>query len=408
MREVFIISTGEILTGKTAGSRRMQNIAKSLAAGSITVFLCSLAEFRGEPADMDMIRQGVFALRSVKGEDQQKSSLRHFLKTVNRFLAMGEADKVIYLYPTTFVLKDFIYLLYFKLLKRHRFFCEINELRRAIPFSSPPPSGLGPGIRYFLKAAKDFVVFSLNELQVVFYDGITVISTSLEKYFSRCTRRMIRVPILCDAEEIDGMDYPPAFDGKTFKICFAGYIKCDKEGFKLVYEAISKLSTRYDVELYLYGILEEEDNTQLTHLSEKYDLKEKVYYKGNIDPEDLKREFLKYHLLILPRPINKRTIYGFSTKLSEYLVSGIPVLLTDVSDNAMFIKDNYNGYIIPPGSADAIAGKLEEIILIYNDRAQEIVKNAHITVRERVDLRLFTQEYDDFFLSNRKKMIQPP
>ena len=112
----------------------------------------------------------------------------------------------------------------------------------------------------------------------------------------------------------------------------------------------------------------------------------------------MKREFLKYHLLILPRPINKRTIYGFSTKLSEYLVSGIPVLLTDVSDNAMFIKDNYNGYIIPPGSADAIAGKLEEIILSYNDRAQEIVKNAHITVRERLDLRLFTQVYNEFFL----------
>ena len=407
MREVFIISTGEILTGKTAGSRRMQNIAKSLAAGSITVYLCSLAEFRGEPADMEMVRHGVFALRSVKGKEYQKSSLRHFLLTVNRFLSMGEAEKVIYLYPTTFVLKDFIYLFYFKFLKRHRFFCEINELRRAIPFSSPPPPGLGPGIRYFIKSAKDYVVFRLNELQVVFYDGITVISTSLEKYFSKYTSKIIRVPILCDTEEIAGIGDPPIFEGDTFKICFAGYIKCDKEGFNLVYEAISKLSSRYKIEFYLYGILEEEDNIRLRQLSVQYDLKEKVYYKGNIAPEELKREFLKYHLLILPRPINKRTIYGFSTKLSEYLVSGIPVLLTDVSDNAMFIKDNYNGYIIPPGSADAIAGKLEEIILSYNDRAQEIVKNAHITVRERLDLRLFTQVYDDFFFSNREKMSQP-
>ena len=209
MREVFIISTGEILTGKTAGSRRMQNIAKSLAAGSITVYLCSLAEFRGEPADMEMVRHGVFALRSVKGKEYQKSSLRHFLLTVNRFLSMGEAEKVIYLYPTTFVLKDFIYLFYFKFLKRHRFFCEINELRRAIPFSSPPPPGLGPGIRYFIKSAKDYVVFRLNELQVVFYDGITVISTSLEKYFSKYTSKIIRVPILCDTEEIAGIGDRP-------------------------------------------------------------------------------------------------------------------------------------------------------------------------------------------------------
>ncbi|HQK69256.1 MAG TPA: glycosyltransferase family 4 protein [Bacteroidales bacterium] len=407
MREVFIISTGEILNGKTAGSRRMQNIAKSLTAGGITVYLCSFAEFKGEPSDMERIRNGVFALKTANKKNPRKYSLKDFLVAVNRFLSRGEADKVIYLYPTTFVLKDFIYLIYFKLLKRHRFFCEINELRRAISFSSQPPKGPGPVIRYFLKASKDLIVFSLNEIQVVFYDGITVISTSLEKYFSKYTSKIIRVPILCDAEEIAGMGDPPIFDGDTFKICFAGYIKCEKEGFGLVYEALSRLSTRYNIELYLYGILEEEDKIRLRQLSEKFDLKEKVYYKGNIEPEDLKREFLKYHLLILPRPINKRTIYGFSTKLSEYLVSGIPVLLTDVSDNAMFIKDNYNGYIIPPGSADAIAGKLEEIILSYNDRAQEIVKNAHITVRERLDLRLFTQVYDDFFFSNRKKMSQP-
>jgi glycosyltransferase involved in cell wall biosynthesis len=407
MREVFIISTGEILNGRTAGSRRVLNIAKSLVSGSITVYLCSFAEFKGGLTEMERIRNGVFALKTVHTKNRQKGSLKDFLITVNSFLSRGEADKVIYLYPTTFILKDFIYLLYFKLLKRYRFFCEINELRRAIPLSSRPPSGLGPGIRYFFKTAKDLIVFSLNELQVLFYDGITVISTSLEKYFSKYTGKIIRVPILCDAEEIAGLEDSPIFDGGTFKICFAGYIKCDKEGFGQVYEALSNLNTTCNIELYLYGILEEEDNLRLRQLSEKYDLKEKIFYKGNIDPEELKSEFLKYHLLILPRPSNKRTLYGFSTKLSEYLVSGRPVLLTDVSDNAMFIQDNFNGYIIPPGSADAITGKLEEIILSYNDRAQEIVKNAHNTVRERLDFRLFTQVYADFFFGNSEKMSRP-
>jgi glycosyltransferase involved in cell wall biosynthesis len=125
---------------------------------------------------------------------------------------------------------------------------------------------------------------------------------------------------------------------------------------------------------------------------------------GNIEPEKLRYEFIKYHLLILPRPLNKRTKYGFSTKLSEYLVSGVPVLLTDVSDNALYIKDNFNGYLIPPGSANALAEKLVYIIRHYNEQAKNIVDNAYKTVREDLDLRLFTDKFADFFYDGMGKL----
>jgi len=403
MREVFIISTGEILDGKTAGSRRILKIAKSLAAGGITVYMCSLAEFRVGAAEMREKQPGIFALESVNKETLQGGTLRQFVKYVQLFTERGEADRVIYLYPSTFVLKDVFYLLYFKYLKRHRFFCEINELRRAIPFSSPPPAGIGSVIKYFLKSVKDYIIFSLNELQVIFYDGIIVISRDLEKYFDRYTTKIVRVPILCDAEDIATQNEPPSFDGNTFRICFAGYIKCDKEGFGLLYEALSIVNLKHKVELYLYGILEDQDNRRLRQLSEMYGLNERVFYKGNIDPEILKHEFRKYHLLILPRPLNKRTKYGFSTKLSEYLTSGVPVLLTDVSDNALYIIDDYNGYIIPPGSSVAIAEKLDYIIQSYNSQAGAIVANAHGTVKESLDLRLFTNVYINFFFKDREE-----
>ena len=44
MREVFIISTGQIVKGKTAGSQRVMNVARSLAAGNVHVYpvlICS-------------------------------------------------------------------------------------------------------------------------------------------------------------------------------------------------------------------------------------------------------------------------------------------------------------------------------------------------------------------------------
>lgn len=404
MREVFIISTGEILKAKTAGSRRMLKIAKSLAAGRITVYLCSFLEFKGNPADMSEVQPGIYTLESSNGAERRGSPLKQFIKTVNYYASRGDADKVIYLYPTTFVLKDFIYLLYFKYFKRYRFFCEINELRSAIAFSSPPPLNSGSSLKYFLKSVKDYIVFSLNEFQAILYDGIVVISTGLERYFSRYTNRIIRVPILCDEEEIALASEPPVFNEEIFKLCFAGYIKSEKEGFALLFEALSIVSIKKKVELYLYGILDEEDNVRLRHLSKKFGLTDNIFYLGNIEPEKLNHEFQKYHLLILPRPLNNRTKYGFSTKLSEYLVSGVPVLLTDVSDNALYIRDNYNGYIIPPGSATAMAEKLEYIIRYYNDQAKNIVDNAFTTVKEELDLKLFTDKFNDFFFNGRGKL----
>ena len=407
MRELFILSTGQILNGKTAGSRRIMNIAKSIAAGNVNVFLWSLSELQSENIDALEISPGIFSIRSVKPDGNERIGLRRFINILYGFLKGRKGDAVIYLYPSTFVFKDFIYLLYFKYLKRFRFFCEINELRSAIAFSATPAAGILSWVHYVLKSIKDYLIYKLNEYQVFLYDGIVVISKNLESYFSKHSRKILRVPILCDADEIQPGRLPESIDGTVFRICFTGYIKFDKEGFDILLESIYLLNKELKVELYLYGILEKSDRIRMDKLSEKFLLSDKVKYMGNLDPALLHDEFVKYDLLILPRPLNRRTKYGFSTKLSEYLVSGVPVLLTDVSDNALFIKDNYNGFMITPGSAQAMAGKILKIIENYNDKAGMIVENAYKTVREELDYRLFSNRYIDFFFGSEGKTRKP-
>lgn len=400
MKEVFIISTGEIISGKTAGARRMINIARSLAYGNVNVNLCSLAEFKGGSVEKLLIQPAIYALSSRKSSESQRPNFILFLRSVNRFMKENDQKPVVFLYPTTFVFKDFIYLIYFKFLKGYNIFCDINELRTAIAFSSSPKKGIWSAAYYFTKSIKDYMIYKLSEFQSIFYDGIIVISESLGKYFLRYNQKMIRVPILCDSEDIIPDRELPVFNGKVFKICFAGYIKIEKEGFDLLLESLSEVNKTRQVELYLYGMLEDHDHNRLRQLSAKYGLTEKIHYKGNIPPANLQHEFLNYHLLILPRPLNKRTRFGFSTKLSDYLVSGRPVLLTDVSDNARYFKDNYNGYLVAPGSAVAMADKILDIIRNYNDQAKMIVENAYRTVREEFDYKLFSANYIDFLFGN--------
>jgi len=378
----------------------MLNIARSLAHGNVIVNLCSLAEFNGKYSERLLIQPGIYSISVRDSSGQQRSDLTLFLRSIYRYMKENDQKPVVFLYPTTFVFRDFIYLVYFKFLKRLKIFCDINELRTAIAFSASPPEGILSALVYYLKSTRDYVVYKLSEIQAIFYDGIIVISESLENYFSRYNRKMIRVPILCDSNQIKTERTLQDFNEDVFRICFAGYIKIEKEGFDLLLEALSAVSQTHHVELYLYGMLENRDHSRLEQLSVKNGLTESIHYKGNIPPGDLQDEFMKYHLLILPRPLNKRTKYGFSTKLSEYLVSGRPVLMTDVSDNARYFKDNYNSYLIPPGSAETMRDKILYIIMNYNDQAKAIVENAYRTVREELDYKLFSAAYIEFLFGN--------
>lgn len=400
MKEVYIISTGDIVRGRMAGSQRVMNIARSLAAAKINVFLCSYAQIKSGQIESFELQSNVYSLQSRTSDSTKSFKTLDFIRTVYKFTKARKAEIVIYLYPTTYVLKDFIYLAYLKMFRKYAFFCDINEIRSSNVYTATHPSGLLPVIKFHVKNIYDFLVYKLSEIQIPFYDGIVVISSNLEKYFSKLTRKIIKVPILCDTSNVALNSRIPGFDGKVFKICFAGYINCKKEGFNILLEAMQRVNQLTKIELYLYGILNEVDRQELNRLKEVFGLQDNIFYLGNIDSRELLHEFTKYHLLILPRPLNPQTKYGFSTKLSEYLVSGVPILITDVSDNSMYIKDNYNGYVIPPGSVSAMADKIHEIMTNYNNCASRIALNAFQTAHEKFDYRLFSQTLKDFFFRN--------
>ncbi len=401
LKEVYIISTGDIVRGRMAGTQRVLKTAKSLAAGEIKVYICSLSYLHGVPVEELELFPGVYALQSKDHSGNHTSGIFKFMQSLNSFMKAKESDKIIYLYPTSFVLNDFLYLVYFKLLKGYNFYCDINELRSSNVYATTAPTDFPSNFIFYLKSVYDLISYKLSELQAFFYDGIVVISTSLHRYFRKYNRNIIRIPILSDVNNIMyDKDTILHFDNKVFRICFAGVISCIKEGFDILFEALQKVNSVKNVQLYLYGPLHENDKNALEKLVTAFNLSDKVFYVGNIDPDELLKEFVKYHLLILPRPLNLQTKYGFSTKLSEYLVSGVPVLVTDVSDNTLYIKDKINGYVVSPGSPLKMADKIIEIMDSYNANAADVAKNAKLTAAGEFDYKLFTRTFSDFFFKD--------
>jgi glycosyltransferase involved in cell wall biosynthesis len=372
------------------------NTARAMALGEINVFLCSLPEINNNALEISQLNPNIFHLHSKESPGKKSFQLFHSIFSLQQFIKERKSKSVIYLYPTSLIGLDWVYVIYFKLIKRNKLFCDINELRVTSLYNRTPPDKFFRKILFYFKYPFEYLKCRSTELMALFFDGLIVISTSLEKYFSKYSRRLIKIPILSDLSKSPDEYKLKSYNEGAFKICFSGTISNKKEGLELLFNAIGNLNQNKNVELHFYGSFPENEESILAKLSELYHIEHKVFYHGFLSPSDVCLELAKYHLLILPRPLNEQTKYGFSTKISEYLVSGVPTLLTDVSDNGIYIKDFYNGFLISPGSSSEMISKINQIIEHYNENANNIVRNAYKTAKENFDYRLYTNVIIDF------------
>lgn len=72
---------------------------------------------------------------------------------------------------------------------------------------------------------------------------------------------------------------------------------------------------------------------------------------------------------------------GLSRSLVEAMYSGLPVVATDVGATREVVKDGKSGYLVPPGDAHALAGRLLQLIGSREERAR-IGVTAHDVVAE--------------------------
>ncbi len=403
-KSVFIVSTIKLYNGNSAGSSRMMNVAKALASAGCGVYLCSSklnvnVDYRH--------RREVFPNIFVVGEEYTdkrplpyKIMIRYFhfflmMRYLSRVLSIArniEGERVFYLYPQPEVSMDIASLIFVKYINRFKIYADINELRTS---SLTNDREFFVGRRIYMMAK-----FKLSENLASFYDGIVAISTKLEKYFSRYNPNIIRVPILCGDVQQSGQFIAPFGAGDVFKLCFTGEIRLDKEAFGDLYESMAKVKRKYPrIELHLYGpVLKEQQSRILHELPSKLGIADIVRYHGVWDQSILASEIRGYHLLLLVRPKTRQAQFGFSTKLGEYLVSGVPVLTTDTSDIPLFIKDNVNGFLVTTTDPDIVAKTILGIISKYDQISKKVSSSALTTARDFFHFRNYSEILSNFLI----------
>lgn len=369
-KNIFIISSMDLWFGNEAGVKRMRNYAKSLLLKDVKIYNCTI--LRNKKFGIENIKElekncyvvGEYQNKTYKNPITYILNMFKFFRNIKVLLEKTEGEKLIILYPFSQILPNFFALFYLGCIEKYRIYCEVNELKRT-NYDAQKYFGL------------KYIFYFLEEIFSRYYTGLICITKHIENYYTKYNRNSIVVPILSNTDLIHTSPFLASFTSKSkFIVVFTGSIILEKENLKEFLLGLSLINNNINWEFHLYGSLNSKNSRLLKKYVLKYKIEDKVKYMGIVQHDKINQILKNANLLVLPRKNTRQNYYGFSTKLSEYITSGIPVLLTDTGVVSDYFKDNINCYMVNGYKANDYKMRIEDLYINYNTTARFIASNA--------------------------------
>jgi len=393
MKTLVILSVMRFQNNSSAGVARTLNYANALASSSIKVIIASFLEYDSNAIlSIDQNNENIYFYRSlnINYSIHYKNQKKRIISFLNDILSLVEnsCNTSFLLYPSSYVTFDLAVLFYLKKIKKRKVFCEINEVRKY-------------AVSYLKEKIRiNYLKHSLNEQLAKHFDGLICISTQIQKYYLKYNDKTILIPILSDLKNYNS-NFLMKYNGLIFNIGFTGVICIKKENFNIFFDALFQvIKNDYNIVLNLYGMISKDELRNLQDLLEQKKIVNNVIYHGNVPQNEVIDILRQQHLLVLPRDETLQNKFGFSTKLSEYIVSSIPILLTDVSDNLKYLKDGIDVIAVDAKNSDDIALRIMQLIDNYNQIAPLLSKNAIKSAKKHFDYSIYKDKLADFLFEN--------
>ena len=394
----YIYSNCDFST-KSAGATRMLYYAQILANERNKVYLISCSSGSIEKSMFSVAQPNIF-IHTEKELTRKPLKTLSFLNKLHKFAKNNPGEDTFILYPYPFIFLELFSVFYFIFIRRNKVFYELNEVRK---YASEYHQSISfKRIWYSLKKLKNTTAYAFLDALLPFFKGLICISSNIEIYGKRYNKNTFRLPILTDPNiEIKTSKHQYATKD-SFNIGFSGSILLSKENLISFVQVFNKLiESQYNLTFNLCGSIDSKDKNFLIEQLDTYD---KIQYHGNLDKNELSSFLNQQDLLILPRGFSLQNKYGFSTKLSDYLNHKKVILVTDISDNKMYINDGVNGFIVPPNDEELMFDKLKNIVENFDNIKTTIISNAEQTSKENFDYRLFKTTFQAFLIAPKKSI----
>lgn len=202
------------------------------------------------------------------------------------------------------------------------------------------------------------------------FDGFIPISEELALYAQRVAKDVpyIKVPILVDIDQYNDVI---AHQHSRPYIFHAGTMYERKDAIVSTMKAFAKASKRmnYSVDFILAGP-KSPHGKELQSIIAENNLENNVHFIGKITHQEVLAYQKGAALSILNKNDNPQNRCGFSTKLGDILLAGVPVITTTVGEANFFLKDGESAYICEPHNIDAVADKIEQAFVDEQSRTE--------------------------------------
>lgn len=221
-------------------------------------------------------------------------------------------------------------------------------------------------------------------------DGVIVIGSNLKEVF--CNSKVVVIPPLVSTTSTN----TPSVNNGVLSLIYAGNIG-NKDNLLQIIRVVDKLSSDYKIKLDVFGPTREE-------IELKYNINivnESINIHGKIKQEEINSFISRADFTIFTRPDTHCNKYGFPSKFVESLSLGVPVATNLTSDIGLYLKDEYNGFIISDCSENAIDTTIRKMLMLSQAQKITMKENAFRTAEEHFSSRslLLRENVSNFFNS---------
>lgn len=229
------------------------------------------------------------------------------------------------------------------------------------------------------------------------FDGIIAISGALKDFFLKdlgLNLKIIEVPILVDCNRV-----PLTKNGHSSKmtnLVYTGSLLDHKDGVITIIKAFARILPNHpDQKLVMTGDLNGSvSKHEILREINNLKLNGNVELPGYLPREKLNELTSSAAALLLAKPRNRQNKYNMATKVGEYLLTGRPVVLSDVDPVCTYLKHRESACITEP---DEIRMAEEiEFLLCNAGKADEIGKEGRQSVQKLFDYRIHAARINSF------------
>lgn len=386
-QKLFIISSLDLNINNNASISRISNYARALESYGTEVILSSrfntrsaeLIKLNNQGVKMKCIGMPLFSPRrnfwKKYFDDFYFLSYFKYIRFLDNYSRSSNSNFVFLHYQGSFAM-SIMSLLYLKFYKSEKVFLEKNELLTGIAINFPLTRNVFTNILLIPYKLNIIILNGIQDLISPLFSGMIVISRNLKKLYQPFGKHILRIPILCIREEIKVRKIP----NKKFTIGYAGEINQQKDGLLFFLKILGDLKEDFEFRFEIWGSFGSRLNhKRFEETIERLEISEVVRTHSGIKHSDLLQKLVNCDLLVLPRPDNLQTNFGFSTKLAHYMMTGIPVLVTKISDNDLYIRDGINGFVVKPDDFVLMRNKMQLIFTSSKENLNQIGCQGRIT-----------------------------